>query len=636
MAELINEKDSLNKGRIKLNDSIKQSERAEGKSDEALSTANTAKSTADTTRYEMQEIIREQTAGGDIVPEVVQARGTEASLGNRLNSVDSQLADNLRKLSYKYKQSELISKFYINLTKKQPLKWIAEGDSLTYGHDVTSADIRPPSTTLTDNGVAHTYTRASITYPEKLQENLREVYGVEHVVINKGYSGDYAGLSYEHWNHNENADIALLMLGTNDASDSPQVPVNTRRNIEIYVRDMRKLIERFLDWDTPVMLLTPPRRKEQEFIGMTNNYVEPFRQALHFLGEEYDCPVIDVQEMFNGSDNSFYSDSIHFNGKGYTNLANRLTSMFVGNFKKPRLFPSAVISNRPTRDNMVVNGATFSSSTASAASEESSDKGSGVVSNLSGDSSIYLSYYAETDNLVLIPIHGFSSGASAKYTLDFAGEQGSVPLLPAINRTYSERVYPPSVIESTTATNQFRGYNGEVNIETVNDYIHITNKGLHSIKIENGTKLGNLFFHGFIVLAYNNFANKALPTSNFVPVVAPEVSGTVYNSRVCRIKKKDGLVYAFVTMNITFGTITGSLNIRLKDSLENATGFKVNFPIHVTGAFTDGTTLSGVIQSNSPTVYLLKTINGETTNLRGEDVSGKTVELTFTAIYPTV
>lgn len=92
MAELINEKDSLNKGRIKINEGIKASERAEDKSDEALSTANTAKSTADTTRYEMQAIIREQTAGGDIVPEVVQARGAEASLGNRLNSIDSDLA----------------------------------------------------------------------------------------------------------------------------------------------------------------------------------------------------------------------------------------------------------------------------------------------------------------------------------------------------------------------------------------------------------------------------------------------------------------------------------------------------------------------------------------------------------------
>lgn len=92
MAELIQRTDSLNTGRVKLNEAIKASVRAEDKSDYAVQTADTAKSTADTTREEMLEIIREQTSGADVVPEVVQARGGKETLGERLNSIDQDLA----------------------------------------------------------------------------------------------------------------------------------------------------------------------------------------------------------------------------------------------------------------------------------------------------------------------------------------------------------------------------------------------------------------------------------------------------------------------------------------------------------------------------------------------------------------
>lgn len=61
----------------------------------AKSTAVEAKDTADLTREEMIAIIREQTEGGDIVPEVVQARGTHNTVGERLNSISQDLAQSI-------------------------------------------------------------------------------------------------------------------------------------------------------------------------------------------------------------------------------------------------------------------------------------------------------------------------------------------------------------------------------------------------------------------------------------------------------------------------------------------------------------------------------------------------------------
>ncbi len=65
---------------------------AREKAVKAVTDALYAKELAETTRDELERIVREQTAGGDIIPEVVQARGSESTLGNRLNSISQDLA----------------------------------------------------------------------------------------------------------------------------------------------------------------------------------------------------------------------------------------------------------------------------------------------------------------------------------------------------------------------------------------------------------------------------------------------------------------------------------------------------------------------------------------------------------------
>src|SRR5690606_22816730 len=65
---------------------------AKEKAIQAVADSLYAKQTAETTRDELTRIIREQTAGGDVVPEVVQARGTHNTVGERLNSISQDLA----------------------------------------------------------------------------------------------------------------------------------------------------------------------------------------------------------------------------------------------------------------------------------------------------------------------------------------------------------------------------------------------------------------------------------------------------------------------------------------------------------------------------------------------------------------
>lgn len=70
MAELINANDSLNDGRKKLNESIEQSERAEGKSDQAILDSGEALDTSKSVRNELNQVVID----GDSSVEAAQAR----------------------------------------------------------------------------------------------------------------------------------------------------------------------------------------------------------------------------------------------------------------------------------------------------------------------------------------------------------------------------------------------------------------------------------------------------------------------------------------------------------------------------------------------------------------------------------
>lgn len=67
---------------------------------EAVADAILAKGIAEETRQELINIIRAQTSGEDVVPEVVQARGSEPVLGDRLDKINLELVGNAKKLRY--------------------------------------------------------------------------------------------------------------------------------------------------------------------------------------------------------------------------------------------------------------------------------------------------------------------------------------------------------------------------------------------------------------------------------------------------------------------------------------------------------------------------------------------------------
>ena len=435
----------------------------------------------------------------------------QAATKQDISNINSSLEDITKIIDYSKKNTRLLSNTLQKLSKHIAITVICNGDSLTYGQDTVSSDKRSADTTTCDDGSSHTQTRAGKTYPERLKECLDIIYpDVSHAVINKGYSGDYAQISYNRWNVNSNADIALIMLGTNDAHQGASwVSSDVQGSIDKYLTYMRKIIERYLLWGTAVVLLTPPRQLNQEN-GITGRLTESYRSALYILGKEYNAPVIDTEEFSNGWDATYWCDTTHFNTKGYTAFADRLSSIFVGYGLTNNdwiLHTGESLGVRYTRDNMAYYSVTFGEDASSNGAEEYTDN-KGLTCNINGNGKLVYSFKTLEDNIIIVPVYSTWGNQRLKFTLDFDSEQGSVPLLNEINKT--NRFYKPSSSFTTPKVQTYNTNNLYFSLikKAYDDkqFLHIANKGIHNLVVNNiDTSNSYSAIIGFIVLSYKDF-----------------------------------------------------------------------------------------------------------------------------------
>ncbi len=114
MAELIHEEESLNKGRIKINKAINQSGRSERDAASALAKSLSAEqisllaqAMSEQTQKQLDNVIIES---GTSDAEVIQARGEEPILNDRLNKTDAQINKNEFELSNVKRTTKLVEK----------------------------------------------------------------------------------------------------------------------------------------------------------------------------------------------------------------------------------------------------------------------------------------------------------------------------------------------------------------------------------------------------------------------------------------------------------------------------------------------------------------------------------------------
>lgn len=425
------------------------------------------------------------------------SKGLETKYTNRLNSLDSQMAD-IAKIRLEediqgtiYKKGQQIDVNYLQLIQSQKyasVQWklqnnenviiCCQGDSLTYGQDVSSADriaAIPP----------HTFDRAKITYPESLQNFLNQIYPSNITVINRGYSGDCCEKSYKRWLPYHNGDLTIIMLGTNDSRSSACGDVG---NIQAYLYWYEQLIVRELLWGKAIIMLKSPRT-----LWANDKRVEAFSNAIELLANKYNIPIIDTTPFISSYDLDIWSDltpentnkiCTHFTSKGYQLIGAGVASTLMG---ESIVNTKLITSGDTLLAREQVDSVKFISNTlalevdANYTPFERTDQKS-IIARMGAGSKIAYSFYTDEENLLVIPTVYCYAGKKFKMTLDFGVEQ------PYVNLTTK---YEPQQLAGTKITGIFDGtssttvtyrksYMKDQGIEP----LQIVRKGWHTIVIE--------------------------------------------------------------------------------------------------------------------------------------------------------
>lgn len=427
---------------------------------------------------------------------------SETTIINNISNTNYKAGDRFDNEKLRLIQTQVLGDVIWKLKNNTLITFTFIGDSLTYGHDISSADKRNPPTEILPDGTQHVFTRAGKTIPEAFGEALNIVYPNKVNVINRGYSGDYCSRSLTRWNEKHNGDISFIMLGTND-SRSASCPYTG--NVKEYIKWYEQLIVRELLWGKAVILLKSPRT-----LQANDMRVQSFSLAIDNLGQKYNCPVIDMSNFISSYHIDIWSDDTventnnirtHFTSKGYDILGKRLASLFVGDtlLNKKSVLDGSVLLMREQVDGCkyINNILNLEVNKAYTPQERTVDKS--IIARFGNGSKMIYSFYTEQDDMYIIPTIYLYANASFKLSLDFGIEQ------PRHNLTtkFVPATQNGAIIKSEfiISTNSNQLYNKDVLIKNNIEPLLVSKRGWHTLLVESD----NCVFSGLEFISFFNF-----------------------------------------------------------------------------------------------------------------------------------
>ena len=423
---------------------------------------------------------------GNSNAEIVDARGGQTKLKDRLDNFDEQLEHiQNKKLKFKEMQNNALAKAYKKILANEIFSICCYGDSLTYGTDNWSADKISPSTTSIPDGTSHTETRGSKQYPSVLEEKLNLVYGSGKVtVINRGYGGDYVARALTRWLpkiHPAGTDICIMGYGTND-SRSPKCPYagDVGKFLEYY----RELIEIELLNGSAIILITPPKMRQGD-----DSNVQSFDIAVQHLAKEYNIPVIIGDELLSNYSVDYMSDQTHPNGFGYEVMGVGISSCFIGNgiFDVVKVSDNSTLLTRKQIDSIFFDSNVSKISSQYYETPQEIAENQGIALQITAGNKVAYSFYAEKELIVIPCLNINYDNSIAKVTLDFGINQSSKSFTTYPNYKYNvqDRSVLPSTVEyiKDNVGSASRVFLKEI-IEKDLPKLTIAKKGWHTVTIE--------------------------------------------------------------------------------------------------------------------------------------------------------
>ena len=389
-----------------------------------------------------------------------------------VNEIIKKQQINYSKLMRTLKKDENSTNSNINI--------ICRGDSLTYGYDINSNDIRPSVNKADDKGNVQSTSIASITYPEALYQVLR-LFNKTITIENLGISGTTVEYSFDRYYKKRDNSIELIMLGTNDSRNTNYI---NHGNIELFINYYEQLIIRSILWNNAVILIKPPSNYYMRDLNL-----ESYRTAIDGLASKYHLHCIDCSNITNMFDYTHWSDKTHFTGKGYKYIGYTIGNILMNeDFNNPlEIQSNSVILTRPTEDScdyfnnvsyqMLPSGYTPYSFIGS----DGVTKGKGLAKWV-GDGKLIYTFKTTEDNLVVMPTVFLKQGTEFKITLDHGLQQPCVGLSTS---QYEYTAFDNNRPSEVVITGQGRQCKYDYyNSYNTDDMLIINKSGYHSLTFE--------------------------------------------------------------------------------------------------------------------------------------------------------
>ena len=193
--------------------------------------------------------------------------------------------------------------------KEGQIKVALVGDSVTYGHSIKNW---PKN-----------------NYPALLSENLGDKYcvksyGVSGSTVQPDGDQPYNKTKAYTWSHEYEADIIVLMLGSNDSK-----PENWK-GAEKFREEYQKLLDSYkqAENEPTILICTPPTAYYPEGVteGLSNYDIQPaiiedIAEIVKDIAKENNCMLINVNDLTDDRRDLFGNDNVHPNNKGAQAIA---------------------------------------------------------------------------------------------------------------------------------------------------------------------------------------------------------------------------------------------------------------------------------------------------------------------------
>ncbi len=201
--------------------------------------------------------------------------------------------------------------------KDGQIKIALVGDSVTYGHSIKNWPVN--------------------NYPALLSNALGDKYcvksyGVSGSTVQPDGDQPYNITKAYQWSHDFQADVIVLMLGSNDSK-----PENWQ-SAEKFKEEYLKLIDSYISVDNPptLILCTPPTAYFPEGVteGLSNYDVQPLiieeiAEIVKDVAKENDYMLININDLTENRREFFGKDNVHPNNDGAKEIASAVYKFII-------------------------------------------------------------------------------------------------------------------------------------------------------------------------------------------------------------------------------------------------------------------------------------------------------------------